>query len=590
MAEALPLASFDFKIPKDKIIKFYGPPGTGKTSTLIKVIEHLIGFQDHSEFFAEYGLKLPYAQYNASDIIFMTFQTSALNEFEERTGIPVKARPNKEGRYYSTVHGVAFRLLLDSWLLNGSITQKFGSLSPEDWFALFCRRYRLRFDSSDYGFSNMFNEGNQLWNALTWAINVYYPTKPEWVLTKAVTRLPYKLWKYPGLWELYKQEKGILDYNDMLVKAYEGLKSGEIDPRNLPGHKYKLKVLIVDEFQDLSPLQFEIFRLLANYMDLVVIAGDDDQTIFGYQGADPRLMNYVPGIEVVLGKSHRVPISVYARALRVITRARHRREKKVIPRKEVGKVVHKLFYFFDFLNLLIKEANEGNSIFILVRTNRQVMKLGKELILSGVHFDHLKVDYRSIWEAGSKEWGTFRELVYTLLKVKKGEELSLDELITILYYSKLINWHLGEEMSEKERQKLIAEQMEKAIKNSKEGQLSFDLLRIKKDPFEVLDLDKIKALNPKLGETAVNLVKELMKEKSQVVNLPKEAKIYLDTIHASKGREADIVFLINDLPRKWSNILKTPEELDAERRVWYVGLTRAKKKVYILNGRHPFPL
>jgi len=590
MVEAIPLPSFDFKIPRERIIKIYGAPGTGKTSTLIRMIEHLIGFEDHSEFLKKYGVKLPYAEYNASDIIFMTFQTSALKEFEERTGITVKARANKEGRYYSTIHGVAFRLLIDSGLVNPSITQKFGSLSPENWFNLFCRRHGLRFDSSEMGLSNLFNEGNQLWNAMTWAINVYYPTKPDWVLTKVAIKLPHKLWKYPGLWEMYKQEKGIIDYNDMLVKAYEGLKSGSIDPRNLPGHRHKLKVLIVDEFQDLSPLQFEIFRLLANYMDLVIIAGDDDQTIFGYQGADPRLMNYVPGMDVVLGRSHRLPLVVYVKALKVITKAKHRREKKVSPKKEAGEFKHKLFYYPDFLDSLVKEVNKGHSIFILVRTNRQVLKLGKELILSGVHFDHLKVDYRSLWESGSKEWGTFRELVYTLLKVREGEEVELADLITLLYYSKFINWHLGENLPEKKRYELVATQMEGVIKSLERGQLSFDLLELKKDPFSVLDLEKVKSLNPKFGETAVNLIKELMKEKTNLVSIPKEAKIYLDTIHASKGREADVVFLINDLPRKWSNILRTPEELDAERRVWYVGLTRAKKKVYVLNGRHPFPI
>lgn len=590
MSEALPVTSFEFSLPRERIVKIYGAPGTGKTSTLIKLIEHLIGFQDHTEFLKGYGLDLPFAQYGAEEIVFMTFQTSTLREFEERTGIKVKDRQNKTGRYYSTVHGVAFRLLLDSGLLDGRITQKFGALSPEDWFRLFCRQNGLRFESSEMGFSNLFNEGNQLWNNLTWAYNVFYPTKGPNAKYEAMRRLPPKLWKFPLLWEEYKKEKGVLDYNDMLIKAYEGLKGGEIDIRNLPGHKYVPKVLIVDEFQDLSPLQFEIFRLLANQVELVVIAGDDDQTIFSYQGADPRLMNYVPGKEVVLKKSHRLPIVVQARAMRVINRVQHRKQKDVAPRADLGDFKYKLFYFPDFLNDLVKEAQEGNSIFILVRTNRQVLKFGKELILAGVPFGHLKVDYRSIWEAGSKEWGTFNDLVNALLKAKRGEELKVKDLVTILYYSGLIDWHLGEKISEKERHKKIAEQMEKTVKAMEKGLMPFDLLKVREDPFSIIDLEKVESLSPKHGKIAVELIKELMKEKSKVVNIPEDAKIYLDTIHASKGREADVVFLVNDLPKRWSNILRDAEELDAERRVWYVGLTRAKKKVYLLNGKHPFPI
>jgi len=590
MSEALSITSFDFTLPRERIIKIYGPPGTGKTTTLVRVIEHLIGFQDHTEFLENYGLNLPFGQYGAEDVIFMTFQTSALKEFEARTGIKVKDRQNKPGRYYSTVHGIAFRLLIDSGLVDSVITQNFGSLSPEDWFRHFCRQNGLRFESSEMGYSNVFNDGNQLWNALTWAYNVYYSTKGPKARHEALKRLAPKLWKYPLLWEEYKAEKGILDYNDMLVKAYEGLKSSEIDPKNLPRHKYTPKVLIVDEFQDLSPLQFEIFRLLANHMELVIIAGDDDQVIFRYQGADPRLMNYVPGREIVLKKSYRLPIVVQAKAMTVINKTRYRKEKTVAPRMDLGDFKYKLFWFPDFLNDLVKEAREGYRIFILVRTNRQVLKIGKELILAGIHFRHLKVDYRSIWEAGSKEWGTFKDLVQALLRARKGEDMEVKDLITLLYYSRLINWYLNERITEKERYKKIADQMEKTIEAIEKGLMSFDILKVKENPFSVLDLEKIERLSPKHGKVAVELIKEIMKEKGQVADIPKDAEIYLDTLHASKGREADVVFLINDLPRKWSSILKTREELDAERRVWYVGITRARRKVYLLNGRHPFPI
>jgi len=63
MSEALPVTSFDFTLPRERILKIYGPPGTGKTTTLVRIIEHLIGFQDHTEFLETYGLSLPFGQY-----------------------------------------------------------------------------------------------------------------------------------------------------------------------------------------------------------------------------------------------------------------------------------------------------------------------------------------------------------------------------------------------------------------------------------------------------------------------------------------------------------------------------------------------
>ena len=139
MSEALPVTSFGFSLPRERIIKIYGPPGTGKTTTLVRIIEHLIGFKDHTEFLENYGLSLPFGQYEPGEVIFMTFQTSALKEFEARTGIKVKDRQNKPGRYYSTVHGIALRLPIDSGLVEPTITQKYWAMSPEDWFRRFCR-------------------------------------------------------------------------------------------------------------------------------------------------------------------------------------------------------------------------------------------------------------------------------------------------------------------------------------------------------------------------------------------------------------------------------------------------------------------
>lgn len=583
-----------------------GPPGTGKTSTAIRILEHLIGQEDHREYLSKLGINVPYAQYSLDDLAFVSFQTSVIKEFAERTGLTLDYHEGSETEFFGTFHAIAYRMARDYGLIKNYNKQ----YSPEEQFKYFLDQNGLRgqFDLSFSGFSNPSLKGNQIWLALTKAVGVYWPKLGPGAYVKAKFMLQPELRKYIPLWLRWKEDQNpwgveLLDYSDMLISAYEGLKEGNIKP--------KFKVMLVDEAQDLNPLMWAILDLLKPYLDGLILLGDPDQAIFGFSGADPRLLEEWDDrekdvIRVVLPQSYRLPKKIKALALRIIERTKNRKPKEFRPRDFDG------FYFHgfldvreprdveNFLRIIKKEAEriaqeERNDdkidLLILARTNTLAIKLARILLRAQVKFEHLKSESHSIWEMGDKKIGTLGELIDVLRKVKRGERLSFADYVVLLGYSKT---------ARKE------EEFDKSIEALRSGNFPLNLLDLKRNPFSILDKARIlqvmypgstlrevsRWINspPSMAREFFSLIEDIITGRDKPLNLPKGVRIAIDTLHASKGREGRTVIIWNQLTNtKWfSHYITTREALDSELRVWYVGVTRALERLYILDGPFPF--
>lgn len=173
--------------------------------------------------------------------------------------------------------------------------------------------------------------------------------------------------------------------------------------------------------------------------------------------------------------------------------------------------------------------------------------------------------------------GTFHDLLQAVQKLRRGEKLQGHDKAILFFFS---------EYNPEDDPAQFLERWGNPDLNFKVAESRF-----MSDP-NALDYKRI-AFH--FNDAGAKLVKRTLEEDIQPVNVPENLELYIDTLHSSKGREADIVAVINEMPIKphgkvWARYFPDRESLDAERRLWYVGLTRARKGVWVYHHpRRGFP-
>ena len=166
----------------------------------------------------------------------------------------------------------------------------------------------------------------------------------------------------------YKDSFELKDFTDMIEKFITSNLCPTFD------------VIFIDEAQDLSPIQWKMFDILKKNSKHVILAGDDDQAIYGWAGADVKRFQNEPAKELVLPKSHRVPIKIQQVAYTIISQIETRIPKEWKPRNYQGHCEE--VYSLDELDL-----TQGQWL-ILARTNYRLIKLKPYLIERGIYFEY----------------------------------------------------------------------------------------------------------------------------------------------------------------------------------------------------------
>jgi len=333
----------------------------------------------------------------------------------------------------------------------------------------------------------------------------------------------------------YKYENNLMDFTDLLEQIVQ-------EPDYLP----KLDVLIVDEAQDLSRLQWEMVIQLAQRADRTFIAGDDDQAVYTWAGADVKTFLSLDGEIKVLEQSYRVPAKVHALANRVVKRIRSRQPKEWHPRKEEGRIA----YYESFEHV---DVSHGDWL-ILASTNYMLNDLYEWLKSQGLMFE--RHGQRSISE-------NILTAVLGWEALRKGKAMPMPVVKTVYK-------HLGTEFVQR----------------------GFKTLR-DIDPNNEYTLEELKAsyglltddiwhkVLTKISDSQRQYIISILRRGSKLMG---KVPIKLSTIHGAKGGEADNVMLLTDLSPKFAK--EYAYNADDVNRLLYVGLTRAKESLHIIKPKN----
>lgn len=562
-------------------------PGSGKTFTIVKRIEYLI---------RECSVK-------PEEILVVTFTRAAAEEMQQR--FYANMNDPKLPVAFGTFHSIFYGILKWAYHLDGSC---FFS-SKEQW-RLMEQIVRNRIpDFHDELIRELFLEISRIKNQGLDA-TAYHSTgsiAPE---------------TFQEIYTSYEKEKdtlGKMDFDDMLIRC---LKLFREQPDILKKWQERFTYILIDEFQDINMVQYEVIALLAEKHRNLFVVGDDDQSIYSFRGAQPGLMlnferDYPDAQTILLDVNFRSPAAIVACSGRVIARNEHRLLKVVRPFQS-DKVVVKI-----------------RGCKTPVTESLYVMNQIKDLMNQGISGHHIAVIYRSKSDAAAVI-DTFME--YEIPYYMKEEKVNLyDHFIgrDLISYIKLAS---GSQRREDFLR--IANHPNRYITRESLDREEISFLDLRTffsekewmwdyiDEFEA-DIRFLKNASPyaaiqyirrKIGyddfvreyadshhiskETLFEMIHEI-EERAKAYRTKEEwldyihkyqtlfcerkdqkaeknDRVHLMTMHGAKGLEYDEVFIIGAnegaVPHKKAAL---PEEIEEERRLFYVALTRSGKHLHI---------
>jgi len=420
-------------------------------------------------------------------------------------------------------------------------------------------------------------------------------------------------------YELYKREHQLMDYDDLLINWLTILKDYP-QVREEVGRRYNY--IMVDEYQDTNLLQGEIVVYMASSHRNVMAVGDDSQSIYGFRGANYRNIfdfpKHFPEVRIIkLEQNYRSTQPILDLANAVIERSKIKYTKVLFTEKKEGpkpilfraKDDHagSEFVADEILRLTNEEGVPLSQIAVLMRAAFHSYDLELELTKRGIPFvkygglkllesAHIK-DVVSILRILVNPYD-FLSWNRVLLLLEGVGPRSAERIVNLLKTSDLESaiFNIKRQFSQPELQKLLhlfQDLMGKRLPplETLSQVLSFYEPIFERAYFEDAhrrerDLESLIALSEKY-ETLEEFLTDLVLEpiySSEVEGERKEEILTLSTIHSAKGLEWNTVFILSVIEGRFpsSYSLLNPEELEEERRLFYVAVTRAKERLYLI--------
>ncbi|QGZ17633.1 ATP-dependent DNA helicase [Pelagibacter phage HTVC023P] len=520
----------ELKILQDlykKTIKIFGPPGTGKTYTLIERV---------LKSYLRRGVQ-------PSDIAYLSFTNKAVNTAVRRAMDAFPNYTSEDFLRFKTLHTYCRRYFQE---------EVFDPKHCAIDFALQTKIIKTsdkRLADDSFAFKD-------------WSLGIYSKARnllsdPEEIYKKesykkdSLTVFNRKISTY----EHYKQgggERSFIDFDDMIERTIK-----EVDfPR--------LKVLILDEAQDCTPLQWSVIYKMAMKSDRIYLAGDDDQGIYKWNGADPKYFTkFFPGRKVKLRKTQRFGEAIYKFSQVIRRGIRDSEEKEYLPGNTKGYVKS----YLSFKEIPFENLQED--WYILGRVNETVNELRMLAKDAGLYYKDNK-DNKCFDE---KQW----EAIKAWTAITKDKKIDKKQARNMYKYIRELSdpnfrldkfWRAEPDFREYNFQDL-KEWCGLELTDSDSKKPWYWILR--------------RNFKPKQVRHFIRLLRRYGQKE-----LDKDPLITIDTIHSVKGGEANHVVLYSkgNYPSDYSH--KSKQEKSDERRVWYTGATRARKTLHLLRTDYKF--
>ncbi|RKD98438.1 UvrD-helicase domain-containing protein [Halopiger aswanensis] len=570
-----------------KVTRLFGGPGSGKTTALLDHVEEILD-QDGVTF---------------RDILVVSYTRAAAQEVRERLAERLDESPRALQGNVCTMHAKAYDLL------DLSRSDVIGESEKEE----FCEEYGLEFEDEYSGAGRRTARsttiGNKIIATSQWLqrtsrdVSDWYDVPFQW--DEEEVRLPPEIdpnaqegnkytptWPSDDdridvpeairAWRSFKGEQGKIGFADML----ERVKQRSL----LPSVDY----LVIDEFQDITTLQYDVYDEWKPHMEQVLIAGDDDQVVYSWQGADPALLlEEEVDEDIILPNSYRLPSNVLNAVNQEIRHIEKRQDKDLKPRKEGGAVEARAnASMLDVVRNVRRTLVETDgSVMVLFRARYQMFQFIDEFITEGIPFTSL-TDQR-MW--------TDRLTQY----VRAVEAIDAGEDVTGLQARRLADMLQESAFGTKERDDLFD------TIDERQEESGIDDLQALMIPAEVVE-DHVPFMpGPASAADMVRKVTNFQKKSvrsyfaiGEYLGMETD-RVRVGTIHSAKGREADHVIVGTDLTEKVVEqmvaTVDDPEDVpgveeftkstspvpvltDNERRVFYVGMSRARERLVLLEN------
>ena len=572
-------------------------PGSGKTTVITHRIKRLL----------EEGV-------DPSGILVITFTKAAATEMKERFYRLADDNRNSGKVSFGTFHSIFYQILKLAYRF--PVGNVLGEEDKRGFFKEFLAKSELEVEDESEFISSVINEISYVKGSRI-DLDYYYSQNcpEEW----------FKI-LYAGYDDMLRQT-GKIDFDDMLIMCYELFTQR---PDILAAWQRKFQYILVDEFQDINRIQYEIVRMLALPENNLFIVGDDDQSIYRFRGAKPEIMlgfmkDYPDAKQVLLAENYRSTKDIVQTSLKLIGCNKVRYEKALVPVHGAGRPVETMVYENPLremedvarkMRLYEQAGYHYKDMAVLFRASNGSGLLAEKLMEYNIPFvmrdavpnlySHwIARDFMAYLSlgAGSRKRSDFFRIMnrpnrYFSREAFDTIEVSLDA-VKSFYQDK--DWMEARVFDLESDLITIGRLKPAAAINYIRKAVGYDQYLKEYAEFRRLKPEELYEIADQLAESAVGFetfaqwqehivqYEEALKEQKRGNNEGAEDAVTLSTMHSAKGLEYRIVFVLDAnegiCPHHKAAL---PADIEEERRLFYVAMTRAKERLHLCAVRERY--